>query len=75
MSMSCIVLHCRLHGDSGFYSLPKDEKIRKIWIKQLKLSEWFMTAKTKYRVCFRHFSKDTFKTSGKRVTLKKGTFI
>ena len=72
--MKCLVKDCQLHGDSGFYKLPTEEKTRKIWIQQLKLSEWFLTTEKKFRVCFRHFSKEAFKTSGKYVTLKKGTF-
>ena len=75
MSMNCIVQGCRSSGDNGFFSLPKVEKVRRIWIEKLKMSEWFITTKKKYRVCFRHFSNDTFKTSGKKVTLKKGTFV
>ena len=76
MSMSCIVQDCRSYGNSRFYQLPKNEKVRRIWIEKLKLSEWFVTTKTIHRVCFRHFPKDAFKTSnGRHVTLKKGNYL
>ena len=76
MSMHCIVQDCRLHGDSAFFQLPKDESVREKWVENLKLSTWFLTTKKAYRVCFRHFPKEAFKTSGKHhVTLKKGIYF
>ena len=70
--MSCVA--CRLHGDEGgaFFRLPKNQITRKTWVERLELSDWFLTTEKVYRVCFRHFHQEQFKTSGKYITLVKG---
>ena len=72
MVMSCVA--CRLHGDEGgaFFRLPKNQITRKIWVERLELSDWFLTTEKVYRVCFRHFHQEQFKTGGKYITLVKG---
>ena len=74
MVISCIVQTCKCFGEEGgFFKLPKKENLRVAWVEKLGLSDWFVKTQKIYRVCFRHFPKEAFNTSGKILTVKKGT--
>ena len=53
---------------SGLFSVPSNEKRKKLWCEALKISK--MTQRP--RVCFRHFPKSKIDTTGRRLILKKG---
>ena len=73
MVNNCIVQSCRSEGENGgFFKLPKKENLREAWVEKLALSPWFIKTTKTYRVCFRHFPKEAFNTSGKILTVKKG---
>ena len=76
MVNKCIVECCREEGEyGGFFKLPKKDHIREIWVRNLKLSDWFLTTKKIYSVCFRHFPVEGIKTSGKYLSIKKGNLL
>ena len=76
MVNSCIIQACRSVGENGgFFKLPKKENLRQAWVEKLNLSPWFLKTEKTYRVCFRHFPKEAFNTSGKILTVKKGIYL
>lgn len=44
-----------------YHSFPKDEEVRKIWIKRCcRLKEWRPTLQQKYFICSVHFNDDDY---------------
>ena len=76
MVNTCIIHNCGLTGEnSGFFKIPNNENVRQLWVNQLHLSDYYLKTKKLYRVCYRHFPTEAFKTSGKYLTLHKGIIL
>ena len=74
MPSTCLV--CREEGDKGFFALPKNKIIRESWIKEAKLSDFFIkNPLMSQRICWRHFNSSQIKSEGQRWTLVKGMFL
>ena len=67
---------CKAVGDGdGLYRLPKKDKKRKMWLKNLKLGimdDDLLKTKKDVRVCFRHFRDIDYKIIGTTRRLKPG---
>ena len=64
---------CRAFGKvGGLHRFPKKEEKRKIWMKSLKLGDYFLDTKKEIRVCFRHFRDSDYILVGTRKSLKPG---
>ena len=78
MPLSCLV--CRLvveEGESGYFSLPKDQSDRVKWLKATKLDEKYYgeNYKLSWKICWRHFDPSQIKINGQRRSLQKGVFL
>ena len=71
---------CKADGESnGLYRLPKKDKKRKMWLKNLKLGlkvddDYFLETKKQLRVCFRHFQDSDYRIIGTTRRLKPGMY-
>ena len=67
----CLI--CPHEGLKGYFTLPKNEDLRKQIIEISKLSDWFVTnAKPHHRMCWRHYNQEQINYGGKYCTLKTG---
>ena len=56
---------CKADGESnGLYRLPKKDEKRKMWLKNLKVDDYYLKTKKDFRVCFRHFQDSDYRTIG-----------
>lgn len=57
MVTSCCAIGCTFRYEKGsqigIFRIPKDEKLRKLWIKAIKRDNWTPTASS--RICGQHF--------------------
>ena len=76
MPESCIIcLQSRVNSNGGFFSLPKPERKRNLWIESANLGEYYRTPisfKKSVYICFRHFDEKYLKKTGERQGLLPG---
>ena len=84
MPKNCCLPSCRAQADSGpgksggFFLLPSLEKFpyrRQEVVQGAGLSEAYMLRNGDFRICFRHYKRSDFITSGKQLTLKRGIVL
>ena len=63
-------------GESGWFSLPKDDTKRGIWVRATKLGDYYLTLyKPSWKICWLHFDPSQVKTDGQRRGLQKGVYF
>ena len=77
-STVCLLCPFQSQKGGGFFRLPSLQKFpyrRMAVIESAKLPQEFMKINGNFRICYRHYKLTDINTNGKRLGLKRGTYL